>query len=280
MMPRNTNAPLDGRRGVTVEYDQDEGTPSIHYFLGVRHPAGSWKVLSPPPLRSSTSTSPAIHQPSTALGRCEQSVVWEGTGVTAHTRRQQGCSGFHTPDCYPRVGLIGVMLGAKDGFGRATCRWPPAPGSEAMETNRQRYEEYIASPAWGEKRRRYFASKLPQGCVVCGADRVQLHHRTYRRLGREKLQDLVPLCQPCHSAGHDLARRLEAAGMVGRTRSGRRRGAKPIYRIAKRLLRIKAGLVPVSELPVGWKAPASWGLPSRQPVPKAERWQDVLRWPV
>lgn len=129
---------------------------------------------------------------------------------------------------------------------------------------RERYEEYLASQAWREKRRRYFAAKrLPKTCLACGSEQVQLHHRTYRRLGREHLQDLVPLCQPCHSAGHDLIRRG---------------GAKSIYRVAKRLARVRSGVVPLSELPEGWKPPASWDMPTRQP--KAERWQDVLKWPV
>ena len=60
------------------------------------------------------------------------------------------------------------------------------------------YYEYIRSNAWQRKRRQYFASKMwktyPTGraagkhvCYVCGSDdRLDLHHRTYKRLGKER----------------------------------------------------------------------------------------------
>jgi hypothetical protein len=147
--------------------------------------------------------------------------------------------------------------------------------SEAMkrQTRAERYSEYINSPEWREKRRRYFASKrLPKTCLVCGSAEVQLHHRTYRRLGHEHLQDLVPLCQLCHSAGHDLIRRG---------------GAKSIYRIAKRLARIKAATEPLADLPVDWKPPSSWGWSADQVAglrakaqKQRERWQDVVAAPL
>jgi hypothetical protein len=72
------------------------------------------------------------------------------------------------------------------------------------------YESYIKSNAWRAKRQRYFASKLPQNCLVCNDSKVHLHHRTYSRLGFERLQDLVPLCQKHHSECHQF---LERSGM-------------------------------------------------------------------
>lgn len=79
-----------------------------------------------------------------------------------------------------------------------------APGSRTVA--RAEYRDYIRSPAWAEVRRRYWASKLPQACYCCDRTDVplDLHHRTYKNLGNERLMDLIPLCRPCHEAAHTL----------------------------------------------------------------------------
>ena len=38
--------------------------------------------------------------------------------------------------------------------------------------------------------------------MLCGHPWYQLHHRTYSRLGRENLLDLLPLCRDCHELTH------------------------------------------------------------------------------
>lgn len=74
------------------------------------------------------------------------------------------------------------------------------------------YDEYIQSAAWYAVRRRYRASDLPQNCQLCGSDEnTVLHHRTYERVGREELTDLIPLCRECHGIVHTLFRRGEIA---------------------------------------------------------------------
>ena len=69
------------------------------------------------------------------------------------------------------------------------------------------YAEYLRSPHWQEVRRRYYASKFYKGrCVGCGcADKpLEIHHRTYRRFGAEKLMDIMALCRECHQLSHDI----------------------------------------------------------------------------
>jgi YgiT-type zinc finger domain-containing protein len=68
---------------------------------------------------------------------------------------------------------------------------------------------------WKEKKRQYYSSKLYKTlrhnnkgwvCYCCGADnkRLDLHHRTYKRLGEENIAvDLVPVCRECHEKIHD-----------------------------------------------------------------------------
>ncbi len=72
------------------------------------------------------------------------------------------------------------------------------------------YEEYLRSPRWRATRRRYKAQR-PWACYVCGTTfRLHLHHRTYARLGREKLDDLVPLCHDHHKRVHELVSEKKA----------------------------------------------------------------------
>jgi hypothetical protein len=66
------------------------------------------------------------------------------------------------------------------------------------------YAAYLRSDHWRDVKKRYRASAMPQACVVCGEARVDLHHRTYERLGHEELTDLVPLCRQHHGEAHRL----------------------------------------------------------------------------
>ena len=80
-----------------------------------------------------------------------------------------------------------------------------------------RYHDYIKSEAWQRKRRKFFSSKMwktyPEGlkagkfvCYCCGSDnRLDLHHRTYKRLGRERISvDLICVCRNCHNNIHKV----------------------------------------------------------------------------
>jgi hypothetical protein len=79
------------------------------------------------------------------------------------------------------------------------------------------YDEYIVSAAWRATRARYWASRMPTDCGVCGIGRqpgMHLHHRTYKNLGCERLMDLVPLCPRCHELTHEI-RRLRGSPLWG-----------------------------------------------------------------
>lgn len=61
------------------------------------------------------------------------------------------------------------------------------------------YEEYLNSPEW-----RYRAEQAKkrdgQRCCLCNSSGpLEVHHRTYERLGHEDLDDLTSLCDPCHA---------------------------------------------------------------------------------
>jgi hypothetical protein len=74
----------------------------------------------------------------------------------------------------------------------------------------RRYDDYLRSRAWQRVRSRYRRVR-PWRCGICGAtDRLELHYRTYERLGAEQLDDLVPLCDDCHPLLHQLVREKQA----------------------------------------------------------------------
>jgi 5-methylcytosine-specific restriction endonuclease McrA len=63
------------------------------------------------------------------------------------------------------------------------------------------YQTYINSPEWRMKAR---AAKERAGeCALCTSTvALEVHHRTYARLGREHPSDLVVLCSRCHRRHH------------------------------------------------------------------------------
>lgn len=68
------------------------------------------------------------------------------------------------------------------------------------------YGDYLRTTHWMHLRRRKLAV-AGYKCARCDrADvRLDVHHWTYDRLGRECDSDLVVLCGGCHAAEHDLS---------------------------------------------------------------------------
>ena len=65
------------------------------------------------------------------------------------------------------------------------------------------YSEYLKSEHW-QKLRVIALGRAKFCCQVCNAANCQLdvQHRTYERLGRERLEDLTVLCRQCHERHH------------------------------------------------------------------------------
>jgi hypothetical protein len=64
------------------------------------------------------------------------------------------------------------------------------------------YPDYLLTPEWQEKRKKAlrFAGFR---CQLCNSsERLNVHHRTYERLGCELLGDLFTLCNDCHAIFH------------------------------------------------------------------------------
>lgn len=65
------------------------------------------------------------------------------------------------------------------------------------------YSDYLKSPHWVSFKNEYRESGLSMCCTVCGQKKIQLHHHTYIRLGKELLTDVTPLCRFHHGAVHE-----------------------------------------------------------------------------
>ncbi len=88
---------------------------------------------------------------------------------------------------------------------------PPAASAVAEPVDAQRlaelrampYREYLRTPEW----RRTRAAALVRAGNACSldvthTDRLEVHHRTYERVGAELVTDLVVLCHSCHELHH------------------------------------------------------------------------------
>lgn len=68
------------------------------------------------------------------------------------------------------------------------------------------YREYMHSDAW-QRRRRRAIKRAGYACQRCGTgERLEVHHLTYARLGKERPADLMVLCHACHAAEHARTR--------------------------------------------------------------------------
>lgn len=66
-----------------------------------------------------------------------------------------------------------------------------------------RYADYIVSKAW-ERRRNLYWKTHKKRCAICySAKFIHLHHTSYRKLGNEKDEHLIPLCAEHHRQFHE-----------------------------------------------------------------------------
>lgn len=73
---------------------------------------------------------------------------------------------------------------------------------EEKVVERVSYREYLSSKRWRLKRQQALDH---YGCICgrCGSTvLLQVHHKTYKRLGCELMSDLEILCRDCHVAEH------------------------------------------------------------------------------
>lgn len=106
-----------------------------------------------------------------------------------------------SPPLAPTATVAGTQLEAS----RARRRMYWQRNQRLRELGFNTYAEYLASGRWAAAKARYRASEEPQECM-CGETDVQIHHKTYERVGEELPADLRALCRRCHVMMHVLER--------------------------------------------------------------------------
>lgn len=88
-----------------------------------------------------------------------------------------------------------------------------------IKFDRRKYNTYMNSKRWSNKKAEFRARKRSRKCYMCGKSNIYLevHHRTYKDLGKEKLHQLVELCgnrvvrgervTGCHTLVHAAVKR-------------------------------------------------------------------------
>ena len=77
---------------------------------------------------------------------------------------------------------------------------------KCKQTNESVYtlKEYYRTRHWQTVKKAYGSSKEPKCCYICAKkERLNLYHKSYKRIGREKPEDLLPLCHTHYKAISD-----------------------------------------------------------------------------
>lgn len=72
------------------------------------------------------------------------------------------------------------------------------------KSKKEEYHEYLQSEKWKKKAARK-RKQAGNKCQLCNRGDITLHvhHRTYENIYKEKLADLIVLCENCHKMYHD-----------------------------------------------------------------------------
>jgi len=71
--------------------------------------------------------------------------------------------------------------------------------------SKNKYTNYLSSTKWKYQRKKVMKLKGKR-CSKCGSTKkLQLHHKTYRNIFREKDKDLIVLCIKCHKERHNVS---------------------------------------------------------------------------
>lgn len=94
---------------------------------------------------------------------------------------------------------------------------------DLMSSSKQWYQNYLTSDHWRELREAKLLEKDFR-CERCrNRSNLQVHHKNYSSVGRERLTDLEVLCDQCHQLHHDTENsgfdpiNLPAKSIEGRT---------------------------------------------------------------
>lgn len=122
------------------------------------------------------------------------------------------------------------------------------------------YGMYLRSKEWRDLRRK----KLEQENYTCQVCKIQyedkdlqVHHRTYKRVGHEKLSDLEVRCDRCHSSGHGYSKPISTHKPTTITRKKDGTEKVMIWPSERDLIEQKKGLPKPKSKEIKWITPAN-----------------------
>ena len=82
-------------------------------------------------------------------------------------------------------------------------------GSRLQELGYSNYKKYLKSPHWREFKNRVYTYLKDRNQFCCEFCRksdliLHIHHKTYKRMGNERIGDVFLLCENCHFGIHKL----------------------------------------------------------------------------
>lgn len=71
-----------------------------------------------------------------------------------------------------------------------------------IKKDKQQYYNYLRSQQWMDKRK-LALDFYGNNCGLCGSKfNLQVHHRNYKNIFKERMEDLMLLCESCHHRFH------------------------------------------------------------------------------
>lgn len=79
----------------------------------------------------------------------------------------------------------------------------PKDTEELPKTRKELYHEYLMTETWRDIRKRVL-NRDKRRCRLCDSPKkLRVHHRNYPKVfGEESLNDLITLCEKCHTLFH------------------------------------------------------------------------------
>jgi len=87
--------------------------------------------------------------------------------------------------------------------------------------NKLEYAEYLKTAHWDVTR----AWKLfyQPTCELCGTKRnLQVHHKTYKNIHKEEMEDLQVLCHSCHEGEHGTPAQKASSRFIAKLAKAKR----------------------------------------------------------
>ena len=143
-------------------------------------------------------------------------------------KREVGAAYAHVPVDDLRERII-TCAKSPDRHGGGWSVTVDGHGAEKIGMPTREYLDYLQSPHWRAFRLTVLKWWDYRCCWCNRQDDIDVHHRTYERLGRELLQDCICLCRTCHKSADRCRKYIQAHDVDGPTEDGDGDSDSPLF---------------------------------------------------